>query len=345
MSAKQSVKKIVPSALLQKAKSVKKSLADRKVNTRQMRRFSHWVSRPDSADKARIETRLTFDIHRLEKGLSHKDFRYGFGKQVVSEILVRMHMLQRADPDYAENPIYLQGLAVLHEYQERHRQAGYDLTWVNSFDNGEIWKSAEKYSSTDADNHVSAGSKVLERDSKCENARKPFTELAMERYSVREYSMIPVDPASLNKAYDIAMKTPSVCNRQATRIYEITNKEVIRQALNIQGGFSGYKDPPVLLFVTSDIRAFMDSNERNEPFVDGGLFAMSLLYALEANGLAACPLNAMFSAQQDEKTRKLLGIPEFELPIMYIAVGNFPEEVPVCVSYRKTSDSIVKKVK
>lgn len=81
--------------------------------------------------------------------------------------------------------------------------------------------------------------------------------------------------------------------------------------------------PPVLLLVTSDIRAFMNNGERNEPFVDGGLFSMSLLYALEAYGLAACPLNAMFNLSQDRQTRELLDIPDYEFPVMYIAVGNF----------------------
>ena len=70
----------------------------------------------------------------------------------------------------------------------------------------------------------------------------------------------------------------------------MTKIMLFMKALKIQGGFLGYAMPPVLLLVTSDIRAFMNNGERNEPFVDGGLFSMSLLYALEAYGLAACPL-------------------------------------------------------
>lgn len=108
-------------------------------------------------------------------------------------------------------------------------------------------------------------------------------------------------------------------------MYQIADPEKIATALKIQGGFNGYGMPPVLLLITSDIRAFMNNGERNEPFVDGGLFSMSLLYALEAYGLAACPLNAMFSLSQDRKTRALLHIPNYELPVMYIAVGNFPD--------------------
>ncbi len=116
------------------------------------------------------------------------------------------------------------------------------------------------------------------------------------------------------------------------------------KALKIQGGFLGYAMPPVLLLVTSDIRAFMNNGERNEPFVDGGLFSMSLLYALEAYGLAACPLNAMFNLSQDRQTRELLDIPDYEFPVMYIAVGNFPESVPVCYSTRYEPEKIVTRI-
>lgn len=98
---------------------------------------------------------------------------------------------------------------------------------------------------------------------------------------------------------------------------QIVDPEKIATALKIQGGFNGYGMPPVLLLITSDIRAFMNNGERNEPFVDGGLFSMSLLYALEAYGLAACPLNAMFSLSQDRQTRALLHIPDYELPVIY----------------------------
>ena len=84
----------------------------------------------------------------------------------------------------------------------------------------------------------------------------------------------------------------------------------------------------------------MGVNERNEGYVDGGLFSMSLLYALEARGLAACPLNTMFSEQVDRKTRDLLDIPDNEVFVMYIAVGHFKETSKICRSQRFGLDRI-----
>lgn len=342
MSAKRAIKQIVPRPIWTRLRFVIETHNGRKAEKTQIQRFMRWISLDFSTDKARVQTRLAFDIHRLEKGLSHIHFRLGFGKGVLSEISKRLVLLEKADPAYSTNPLYNQGLAALHEYQQRHEEQGYDLAQAEAMFPESIWKAAQEYKVDDSSSN--AGSFVMESASKVNNLSVDFVQLAQNRYSVREYASKPVSQDLLDKVYEVSMKTPSVCNRQATRVYQITDPEKIATALKLQGGFNGYGMPPVLLLITSDIRAFMNIHERNEPFVDGGLFSMSLLYALEAYGLAACPLNAMFSLSQDRQTRALLHIPDYELPVMYIAVGNFPESVPVCRSTRRDPKTIVKKI-
>ena len=224
-----------------------------------------------------------------------------------------MTPLEKADSNYAVNPLYQQGLSALHEYQRRHTELNYDLTQVEATFPDHVWRSAQRMT----EDNETAGSFVMDSSRKRRNLSVDFVQLAQNRYSVREYASKPVSQDLLDQVYEVSMKTPSVCNRHATRVYQITYPEKIATALKIQGGFNGYGMPPVLLLITSDIRAFMNNGERNEPFVDGGLFSMSLLYALEAYGLATCPLNAMFSLSQDRQTRALLNIPDYELPVVY----------------------------
>lgn len=49
----------------------------------------------------------------------------------------------------------------------------------------------------------------------------------------------------------------------------------------------------------------------------------------------------MFTAEVDTKTRELLQVPDYELHVMYIVVGNFPREVPVCRSARLDVESVL----
>lgn len=78
----------------------------------QSRRFRKWMARERSHDKVRIETKLAFDIHRMEKGLSHMHFRYGFGINVLREMSQRMMLLKQVDPNCKTNSLYKQGLSV-----------------------------------------------------------------------------------------------------------------------------------------------------------------------------------------------------------------------------------------
>lgn len=67
MSAKRIIKSIVPKFAWEKVRSLKNTMKASKARWIQYQRFMHWISLDTSTDKARVETRLTFDIHRLEK--------------------------------------------------------------------------------------------------------------------------------------------------------------------------------------------------------------------------------------------------------------------------------------
>lgn len=224
MQPKQIIKTIVPKTIWRKTRTIKDKLDSHKAERIQIRRFLKWISLAESIDKARVETRLAFDIHRLEKGLSHVQFRCGFGKGVLSEISEQMTLLEKADSNYAVNPLYQQGLSDLHEYQRRHTELNYDLTQVEATFPDHVWRSAQRIT----EDNETAGSFVMDSSRKRRNLSVDFIQIAQNRYSVREYSSESVSQELLDKVYEVSMKTPSVCNRQATRVYQITNLEKLR---------------------------------------------------------------------------------------------------------------------
>src|SRR5690606_33526909 len=106
-------------------------------------------------------------------------------------------------------------------------------------------------------------------------------------------------------------------------------------------GFHGYDTPPVLALVLTDTRSFRGPNERNNVYIDGGSFMMSFLLGLEYEGLAACPLNTMFSVKEEKKTRRILGLADNYNFISYVAIGNFREQNKVAKSFRFPVDDII----
>jgi nitroreductase len=162
------------------------------------------------------------------------------------------------------------------------------------------------------------------------------------RYSVRHFSARKVDRYLLEKAFDHAMKSPSVCNRQSARVKCIRNPDMIRQIQNIAGGARGFgEQADTLLIITCDLACFHGWSERNQGWVDGGIYAMSLLYALHAQGLASCCLNCCLKPNEECEIRELLNIPDSEILIARIAVGHYPEHLNVARSPRRPPGSVV----
>lgn len=328
MGVKALMKKILPAPVIEVLKKGKRAVDSRYLALAGAKRFQKWSAYADRGDVPRMEPLLTFFTHQLEKGFTYDTYQYGRSRGVLKSMSDLMARIRRVDPHYQTNVTYREAVAALGEYRRRHLAANKDISFMSQMFSAELNKEIEASSQHDYP------STELLLAGKEDNARVGFVELVERRHAVRTYADKPVVRADLEKVVEISLRTPSVCNRQSVRVRIIDDAQTIGAALKIQGGFGGYAMPPALMLITSDLRAFMGPQEHNEPFVDGGLFSMSLLYALEAERLAACPLNAMFGAKADVAMRKLLHIPDNEVFVMFIAIGHFRETSRICLSRR-----------
>lgn len=228
---------------------------------------------------------------------------------------------------------YQNALAVILEYVELHSGKKSDVSYLEK-----IFQ--DIMSEVKTSKSQLGGTSEVRHKEKVKNKHKNFKDLFSQRYSVREYDNSIVEIERVENSIELSMKAPSICNRQTSRVQIITDKTLIRQVLQIQAGMNGYDTPPMLLAVLTDTRHYVAIAERNQPYIDGGLFGMSLLLALEYEGLAACPLNAMFNRVQDKKMRALLSTKDYENYIMFISVGNFKDMVKVPRSFRYSGKEI-----
>lgn len=277
-------------------------------------------------DAVKLQARLVYYVHKIEKGLSHAEFRHGFGKDPLEKLADTMRTYRDEGFD-VRHKAYVNALSSLKEYIETHVTAGVSTSFIEKI-YGDLYADI-----MDCTNMI-GGASTISIDDKRNNANKNFQELFNGRRSVRDYAETPVDVKRIERAIDLSMKTPSVCNRQSSRVYIVTDPDVITKVSKVQISLSSYKMPPVLLVVTSDISHFLLMTERREPYIDGGMFAMSLMLSLEYEGLAACPFNAMFTLQQEKAFRELLPIKPHETIITCISVGNFPETCKSPKSFR-----------
>lgn len=291
-------------------------------------RYSTSVLR--AQNKNQLRAMLTKNFHIIEKGLSLANPRPGFGQPVVKRLLQQTTLyIQKFGND--ETTGY--ATSALISYDAFNKKNGVHLDFLSK--NLSKLIDSAKFSSN-------GGIIKLSREQILRTSDLSFRELASNRHSIRVFSPTPVSDYLIKEAVSIARKTPSVCNRQTTRVFAYGSTELKKSLLSLQNGNRGFGHlASHVLIVTSDLHCFTGVGERHQAYIDGGLMAMSLVYALQSLGIGSCFLNWSVTADVDSKMRKAAGIPDSHIIITLIAIGNIPEELYVAESPRLPLDEIL----
>mgnify|MGYP000846961444 CR=1 FL=1 len=170
-----------------------------------------------------------------------------------------------------------------------------------------------------------------------------FNRFFTTRFSVRHFAKKSVSKECIDAAARWAQRAPSVCNRQSARLHIFRNDELGARILSCQNGNRGFGHMADKIgIITVDLENFLSIGERNQAWVDGGLFAMTFIWALHAQGLASCCLNWSVELGQDKRLRKVVSLPQNEVVIMLLLIGHYPEELTVPVSPRRPLEDIIR---
>ncbi|GJI91807.1 MULTISPECIES: nitroreductase family protein [Duganella] len=283
----------------------------------------------DGTPEANLLARITATYHNIEKGLSLPEPRLGFGKENLTNLILAIQKYQRLyGPSH---PILMSArdvLATYAVYHENHHFPDYPCKT-------EIQKLIAAVPAAETGAQM-GGTRLVKREEIMRSVAPVSEEFFMQRHSIRAFSDREVDIADIEAAIRVAQKSPVVCNRQSGSVHVIADPELVQAALNLQMGARGFSQAVnKLLVVTVDLRNFWQAGERNQGWMDGGMFAMSLIYGLHLRGLGSCCLNWSKTNSQTQVMRELLGLESWESIIMLIAVGHIPDEVVVPFSSRK----------
>lgn len=273
------------------------------------------------------ESALIKQMHGIEKGLALAAPRLGFGQAKVRALMERVDDWHAT---YGRDGMVGSAVAVLREYRDFHAVRDVPLPWLDSW----LGKVAP------FDGTLSLGGTVkITRKEIADAVARGGEAFFASRHSVRQFASAEVPIEDIARAVAMAQKTPSVCNRQSSKVYCFSNA---MDALKWQPGNAGFGNlASRALIVTSDLQSFHGSGERNQCWIDGGMFAMSLVYALHALGYGTCTLAWSRRGSDDRKMREALDIPGNEVVIMMIAVGVLPETLSVARSLRRMPSDVL----
>lgn len=289
--------------------------------------------------RSKLAALIRKDSHRIEKGLALPEPRAWFGKKVLLRLDAN---LQRYSEQYGLDAVCDQAVGAVAMYASSFSEAdGTDQ---------ELTACVERILAlrTGRPERRSEEGGVFETTRKeiSTAAAVDFKSFSLFRFSIRQFTGELIDEGIIRDAVAVAMKTPSVCNRQAWRVYSLKDAASKEQVLSLQNGNSGFGHlTSHVLVVAVDLSHFEGPEERNQPFVDGGMFAMSLCYALHAAGVGTCFLNWSAGWRRDVALRKRLGLGRNEVIITLLAAGHIPEKLVVARSPRKAIDDVYRPVR
>jgi nitroreductase len=279
----------------------------------------------NSPDK--IQGKITFYYHSIEKGLINEPLRLRFGIEKIERLFFFLKLWIERKYNLNDSQ-FLSAIEVLNQYYNVHEKAGAVVDDIISFSDFAILK---KYS-----NRNDGGVLSYTRNSYFDHSDSSFKEFSNSRHSLRHFNHEVVNLKTVEGVIELARNAPSVCNRQGFRVAYISNYELIQKALYIQTGLNATAIDVANLFVVSvDRSIFVGSSEWYQGFIDGGIFLQNLLYSLHYYRLGAVPLNWSKHYTEDLKMQKLLSLNPAEKIIALVAFGYPIENFKVPVSSRK----------
>jgi nitroreductase len=298
------------------------------------RYFHHAALNPNTLTRSNLQAKIVAVSHCIEKGLSHPAPRLRFGQQHIDILLACLpEYIEKCGHDLATAI----GLGVLTEYCRLHERQGVRLESLES-----ALEKLKAMQSPAPCSEEAAGAVSATRTEIHAAGKTDIEGFLKSRHSIRHFDTRRVEEDLIRRAVSLAITTPSVCNRQMWKARVFRDVEMKRAILDLQTGNRGFQEEiDTLILVTCDLQHFASIGERNEAWIDGGMFAMTLTLALHSLGLGTCCLNWSVEQDRDRQLRRLMKLPESEVVVLLIAVGHIPKRLMVARSTRKPLEEIL----
>lgn len=283
--------------------------------------------------KDKIEYELLLEIHKLEKGFAVVNPRV-FGIEKVKRIIELLKQYEHMNFDVSFS--YNLGYSSLFEYKKFFEEHNWEET--------DAYKIVEEFLADKKKPSERAGAYDLKIEDILVDSQIDYETFLKSRKSVRNFSDKKITEDIIKKATEMAILSPSACNRQMCKLYFAENEEsksVIEKYAQGLGLFDLSNASYVV--VTFDISANYLIGERNQGWFNAGLFSMNFVNALHSLGIGSCFIQFGNTFKEEEEFKNKLNIPYTERVAVIITLGYYDKVSRIPYSTRKPMEEIYRK--
>lgn len=280
----------------------------------------------------RCQFELTVGVHSLEKGLSYKTKKEGFGESKAMKLLKILHDYLRNG--YPQNCYaVLETIAIVEEYLRYKDSIGKNNSEIKA-----LFGECKSLLHDVSDNYCSAGVDAIKKGKFIIKDQEAIGTLFKSTRSIRHFNKAEqVSEQEILSAVEIAKTAPSACNRQPSKVYYTMDENKNKKISKLVPGNRGFEDEIPNFLVVTSAKNYFGLFEYNQWYVNGGIFLGYLRLALRAVGLGHCIFQ--WSLQADEKAlRNLCNIPRGEAIIAIVGIGHYAD-VSSCIKAQRKSTS------
>jgi nitroreductase len=272
----------------------------------------------ESDDESSVSGLLRRNVHRVEKGLIMRPRRANFALDYIGETIdslsTYLEVCSISDP--LSDPILKWALDVLESYFDCQGYHPIVEAAKNKYLNiiGNYSVSFDGLSSPGMFAERCKDATIVDIDI--------LEKFIRARRSVRWYQNVAVDHAKVDRAIELAGQSPSACNRQPFSFKVIDTPDLLLNVSRLPGGTGGWASGiPMIIAVVGDLSYYFNERDRHCIYIDSSLSAMTLIYALQSQGLSSCVINWPDVADLERKAVGLFGLKCHERITMLISVG------------------------
>lgn len=286
-----------------------------------------------------LEANMLVVAHSLEKGLSMKNIKVGFGQKKATNLCYYIEEYNKKSPGNTDYPL-IESIGILTSYLHYQNQQNHDIGILDERIRNIINGMSDKQKQTLS--QYSYGTKIIEASFFEKGKSFNLEEFVSTRRSVRAYNDKPIQISDLYKAINIANYSPSACNRQPSSVYVALGGDMavkIRGLLKGNQSFTNFVEN--FAVVTCDRSSFF-GNEQFQWYINGGIYLANFVLSLHSLGIGSCIMQWFAFNENENKLKKLMNIRHSEAIIAVVSMGYYPDNAKCLCAQRKPVEETLK---
>ena len=285
----------------------------------------------------RLQFQLTVGVHSLEKGLSFKKKKKGFGEvKAIKQLSTLLSYINQGYP--TDNYAVLETIAIIEAYIRYKKSVGEFIPEIES-----LFQKCKDLLNDTQKNYCQAGVDTVVKGELLCTDPIACADLLKKTRSIRNFDKTKkVSEEEILSAISLSRTAPTACNRQPIKVYYSMDDEKNKAVSRIVPGNTGFEDEiPNFLIITS-AKNYFGVFEYNQWHVNGGIFLGYLRLALHIVNLGSCIFQ--WGLRADEKSlRQLCHIPKSEAIVAIVGIGHYAEQSFCIKAQRKSVEEYISK--